>query len=110
MLDIIQSISKLLMILPYMRLMTLTESDSITSKVSPKFIANLMPSNNALVSANLISPKKDLLQIEAAINSPLEFLITTPSPKKPSVSPVIVSKFNLNQLLSGGDLFSSLLY
>lgn len=106
---IAQPISKLLMILHNIRLMMLTESNSITSGVSPKSTANLIPSNTALTSVNSISPDNDLLQIEAGINSPLEFLITTLSPVKPSISLIATSEFNVNQLLLGGDHFSSLL-
>lgn len=102
-------ISKLLMILRDIRLMMLTESNSITSGVSPKSTINLMSSNTGLASVNSISPENDLLQIEAAINSPLEFLITTLSSVKPSISLIATSEFNLNQLLLGGDHFSSLI-
>lgn len=107
--DTTQSISKLLMILRDIRLMMLIESNSITSGVSPKSTINLMSSNTGLASVNSISLEKDLLQIEAAINSPLEFLIITLSSVKPSITLRATSEFNLNQLLLGGDHFSSLI-
>lgn len=60
--NITQSISKLLLILFDTSLMTLSESDSTTSGISPNSSANLISSNIALASTNSISPKKGYLR------------------------------------------------
>ena len=74
-----QLIFRLLLILPDIRLIPLTESDSIISGVSLKSTTNSIPSNTALASTNSITPEKGLLHIEVAVNSSREFLITTPA-------------------------------
>ena len=81
---------------------TIEASPSITTSLSPRSLANAIPSSAAVSSASNVPSGKEIFLHIAPISSPFSFLITTPTPDYPASLNTASSMLTLNHPHFGG--------